>query len=301
MIRIPTRWRALRPLTAALVLAALCTVLHADLVHAHGAPTKLDFWGAFGRRVGRCQRIIGRAAAVCALRAWDAQRTCMLTAMNGGTCDEEATDATIEAARLDAVDTVDDGCTNAQALTLVFLGKFEAEQDVIRFCRQLEDAAVSAVFRPLAGNAPAAPVVRRCVASAALATTKLLRHAFDSRQQLLDRIAVGSFAPARKQAMLGASTAAIGGHAETLRLGMTDTCPVEDFIDVYGADTPTFLALIASRADCLAGTTYAQGGVLCPAPVCGNGMVEGNALSEEECDDANLTPGDGCSATCTRE
>ena len=51
----------------------------------------------------------------------------------------------------------------------------------------------------------------------------------------------------------------------------------------------------------LAGTTYAQGGVVCPPPVCGNGMLEGDALREEECDDGNLTPGDGCSATCAHE
>lgn len=319
LIRTPPRWRAFRPLAAALALAALCTGVLPDLAHAHGPPTPLNFWGAFGRRVGRCQRIIGRAAAVCALRAWDAQRDCMLTTLNGGTCDEGATDAAIEAARLDAVDTVDDGCTDQQALTLVFLGKSEAEQDVIRFCRQLEDAAVSAVFRPLQGDAPASAVVRRCVASASLATTKLLRRSFDSRQQLLDRIAVQSFAPARKQVMLAESTAAIGSHAAALQLGMAGTCSNADFTEVYGWDTPTFLSLIATRADCLAGLTYAQGctpgpgtpdpenpcpradGVVCPPLVCGNGMVEADALREEECDDGNLTPGDGCSATCTRE
>jgi cysteine-rich repeat protein len=32
-------------------------------------------------------------------------------------------------------------------------------------------------------------------------------------------------------------------------------------------------------------------------PVCGNGVIE----SGEECDDDNLTVGDGCSATCTVE
>ena len=33
---------------------------------------------------------------------------------------------------------------------------------------------------------------------------------------------------------------------------------------------------------------------LSPGPVCGNGVVEGN----EECDDGNHAPGDGCSSTC---
>jgi cysteine-rich repeat protein len=30
-------------------------------------------------------------------------------------------------------------------------------------------------------------------------------------------------------------------------------------------------------------------------------MIEGDAARSEECDDGNLEPGDGCSATCTRE
>jgi cysteine-rich repeat protein len=301
LISIPTNRRAFGLSAATLVVAALVAALPADLAHAHGPPTRLDFWGAFGRRVGRCQRIIGRAAAVCALRAWNAQRACMLTAMDGGSCDEDATDAAIEAARLDAVDTVDDGCTEQQALTLVFLGRFEAEQDVIRFCRQLEAAAVSAVFRPVpeAGRAP--PVTRRCVAAAALATTKLLRRSFDSRQRLLDRIAIRSFAPARKQTMLAASTAAVASQTEALQLRIAETCSDADFSAVYGRDTPSFLSTVASRADCLAGTTYAQGGVVCPPPVCGNGMVEGDALRDEECDDGNVTSGDGCSESCMRE
>jgi cysteine-rich repeat protein len=301
VIHFHTPWRAFRLLSAALALIALGMTLRPDPAHAHGPPTPLDFWGAFGRRVGRCQRIIGRAAAVCALRAWDAQRACQLTAMNGETCDEDATDAAIEAARLGAVDRVDEGCTDQQALTLVFLGRFEAEQDVIRFCRQLEDAAASAVFLPLQAGTPAPAAARRCVAAAALATTKLLRHSFDSRQQLLDRIALRSFAPARKREMVAASTAAIGRHVGALQAAMAESCSEADFDALYGRDTSTFLSLIASRADCLAGTTYAQGGVVCPPPVCGNGMVEGDALRGEDCDDGNLTPGDGCSATCARE
>jgi cysteine-rich repeat protein len=34
-----------------------------------------------------------------------------------------------------------------------------------------------------------------------------------------------------------------------------------------------------------------------PPPVCGNKLLEGS----EGCDDGNLTPGDGCTATCTVE
>jgi cysteine-rich repeat protein len=84
---------------------------------------------------------------------------------------------------------------------------------------------------------------------------------------------------------------------------MADACSETDFHASYGRSAATFLATIASRADCLAGGTYAQGGVVCPPQECGNGMLEiGSATQlDEECDDGNLTDGDGCSASCLRE
>jgi cysteine-rich repeat protein len=38
-----------------------------------------------------------------------------------------------------------------------------------------------------------------------------------------------------------------------------------------------------------------------PAPECGNGMLEPVGPEPEECDDGNLVPDDGCSATCARD
>lgn len=294
LIRKNTGRRGLQPLAATLAVAALCLALLPTPLHAHGPPTPLSFWGAFGRRVGRCQRIIGRSAGLCALRAWNAQRACTLKVLHGLPCDHDATEAAIEAARIDAVDAVGVGCTEPQALTLVFLGKFEAQQDVVRFCRDLEDAAVSAVFRPVAHTTAVPPVVRRCVESAAVATTKLLRRAFGSRQRLLDRIALLSFSPTKKEAMVAASSAAIGADRSGLEGVLTAACPLPAFAESYGRDAATFLATIASRADCLAGGTYAQGGVVCPPAQCGNGMLEPG----EECDDGNVIDGDGCSAGC---
>ena len=84
---------------------------------------------------------------------------------------------------------------------------------------------------------------------------------------------------------------------------MAEFCSEADFTTVYGRDSATFLDTIASRADCLAGGTYAQGGVLCPPQACGNGMLEIGSLTQidEECDDGNVVDGDGCSASCMRE
>ena len=293
------RFRTVRLTTAALAVAALCNALMPPPLSAHGVPTPLDFWGAFGRRVARCQRIIGRSAALCGLRAWNARQSCALAALRGLPCDDDAADRAVETARTTAVDAVGAACTEQQAVTLVFLGTFEAESDVVSFCRDVEAAAVSAVFRPLPEDPTAAPPeLVRCIDAAAMGTTKLLRSAFDSRQALLNRIALGSFSPMRKGAMLADSTTAIRNAADALQAQLTSSCSADEFTRTYGINPTTFFSMIASRADCLAGKTYAQGGILCPAPQCGNGMLE---RPQEECDDANLTDGDGCSATCTRE
>lgn len=292
------RFPALRLTAVALAVCALGNILTPASLAAHGVPTPLDFWGAFGRRVARCQRIIGRSAAVCGLRAWNVRQTCRLAALHGMACDEDAAKSAAEAARVAAFDPVNDACTEDQVAILVFLGKYEAESDVVTFCRELEAAAVTAVFRPVPTDPSAAPPqVARCVEAAARVTTKLLRSAFGSRQMLLDRFALESFSPTRKHTLVAASTAAIGGAVGALMADMTTTCSADDFIATYGTDPASFFALIASRADCLAGQTYAQGGILCPPAVCGNGMKERG----EDCDDGNLVDGDGCSSHCTLE
>jgi cysteine-rich repeat protein len=295
----PRQWsRRLRLTALAVGIGALCNALSPRPLAAHGVPTPLDFWGAFGRRVARCQRIIGRSAAVCGLRAWNIRQACALGALHGMPCDESAADSAVETARVAAVDAVDAACTEDQVAILVFLGKYEAESDVVTFCRELEAAAVSAVFRPVPADPSAAsPAVARCVSAAALVTTKLLHGAFDSRQILLDRFALDSFSPATKKSMVAASTAAIAGAEGALMGDMTSACPAADFVATYGTNPASFFGLIASRADCLAGQTYAQGGILCPPAVCGNGMKERG----EDCDDGNLIDGDGCSSTCMLE
>ncbi|MBX3028118.1 DUF4215 domain-containing protein [bacterium] len=78
---------------------------------------------------------------------------------------------------------------------------------------------------------------------------------------------------------------------------LTAACPEDRFTAIYARTPTALLAAAADRADCLAGNAYAQGGVTCPPPVCGNRIRE----SGEECDDGNAADGDGCSANCLRE
>ncbi len=137
---------------------------------------------------------------------------------------------------------------------------------------------------------------RTCIAAASQSTTKLLNVGFRSRRRTLDRIAQRSFTPARKRRLVDESTAQIAGRTGQLATEQARTCSAEAFAALYGRASEAFLATIASRADCLAGDTYAQAAVLCPPAVCGNGMREPG----EDCDDGNTVAGDTCPADCVR-
>lgn len=296
----PKRYGLRHLLAVTLCLSALWVGFSPAPSYAHGAPIELAVWGAWGRRLARCQRIIARNAAACALRAWEARRACRLTTLSGGECDEDATDQVIEAARVEAVDHVGQSCTDQQVQQLMFLNRSEAQLDVVSFCRELEDAVDSAVFLPAQSTATVSPVGLRCIDAASLATTKLLRQAFDSRLSMLDRIAQQSFSPARKTAMVAASSATIAADASRLAQMLSTSCSDDEFVSIYGRGAVTLLGLIAGRADCLSGQAYAQGGIICPAPQCGNGMREFRPVPED-CDDGNAVSGDGCSASCRLE
>jgi cysteine-rich repeat protein len=265
------------------------------LAGAHGMPIALTFWGDFPLPVARCQRVIGRAAAVCGLRVWRARRDCALAPLRGAGCDQAAADAATEAARLAAIDDVSGGCNDFQLSNLQFLDLREAQSDVIRFCRELEAAATSLVLEPLAAATPAD--LAQCGAPTASATTKLFGMAFRSRQQVLDRIAASAIPARGKLPMVAASSASIDDTAARLAASVVAGCPAERFAAVYGREPAALFAAAAVRADCLAGNAYAQGTLLCPAAVCGNRIREGG----EECDDGNTDDGDGCSASCFRE
>jgi cysteine-rich repeat protein len=291
----------LRAALVAIALAAAALAASPSRLQAHGTPASLDVWGApdFGRHTARCQRLIARSAAVCALRSWEIRRDCWLGALHGTPCDRQAATDAIEPLRIAAFDAVTAACTDPQAIILRFVNEFEAGSDVVAFCRYLDTAAESAAFLPILADPDGASApTPACVEAAARATTKLLRRSFDSRQHVLDRIALITIPAPTKRTMVENSTEAIARDAATLAATLGEGCSAADFAQVYGRDPTTFLAQIASRADCLAGQTYSQDGVLCPDPQCGNGMVEKPA---EDCDDGNLVAGDGCDAGCEDE
>ena len=291
-VRAPSRPRLRRRARAWCLLALIVGPAPA---FAHGTPIALTFWGDFPLPIARCQRVIGRAAAACGLRVWRARRDCALAPLRGASCDDTATEAATEAARLAALDDVFAACTPMQLSNLQFLDVREAQADVIRFCRELDAATSSLVLEPLA-SAPLADL-EQCGVPTVSATTKLLGMAFQSRQQVLDRIAASTIPARSKLPMVAASTTDIAAAATRLAATLDASCPADRFTALYGRGITELLTAVSVRGDCLAGSAYAQGTLLCPAAVCGNRIREGS----EECDDGNTVDGDGCSAECAGE
>ncbi|MGD9763945.1 MAG: myxococcus cysteine-rich repeat containing protein [Candidatus Binatia bacterium] len=274
--------------------AALLLLLPAGEVLAHGAPIDLAAWGPFSPTQAQCQRVIASAAAACAQRAWRTRRECAAAEWRGDPCDPAPA---IEQARSIALDAVAKTCSEAEAVNLQFQGVSEAQRDVVRFCRELEDTAAALVLDPIAAPEISAELALRCGDATARATSKLLGVGFRSRQRLFDRIASQPLTLSTRRRMVSASTAEIAGAATALAEILALSCPPADFAALYGRTADELLEVVARRADCLAGDTYAQSAVTCPEPVCGNGVRE----RDEECDDRNTAAGDGCSAACLRE
>ena len=170
--------------------------------------------------------------------------------------------------------------------------------DVDIFCQELEDAMVSAVYRPATQRGVIGAVknpTAACIAATASAATRLLRLALRDRSRLFDWIASFAFGPQEKLALVTASSARIQHLQTATSLQLTALCP--NFTSLYGRTPNAFLKLVAQRADCFSARTYVQDAVQCPQSVCGNGMREAG----EQCDDGNLIDGDGCDHTCGTE
>jgi len=289
-----------RRVVGAAVLAALCATLPGREAHGHGLALPFAFWGNFSPPAAHCQRLLGLAAARCGLAAIQARNACLLPLINGGACDDTAVLDQVQRAHLKELDLVDLQCTSPEAQALGFLLKFEAQTDLDTFCHAVEDAVVSGVYGPVLVDGVVLfpdPTAQRCVDAMARAATRLLQFAFRARRHALDRIASRAVDPSAKQRDVDRSTARIARLYDDLVAQIALGCPESDFAAVYGRSAATLLTAIGQRADCLAGAVYVQNAIVCPTPVCGNGLKE----SGEQCDDGNLANGDGCSSRCILE
>ena len=259
-------------------------------------PVALEYWGDFPPQVAACQRTIGSAGAACGLQTWRLERACAMANVSGVGCDTALLASQEQSIRLAAEDRVTASCTTQQVSLLQFLGTFEAGVDVNTFCRELKSAATSVLVDPLPPR-PLAADELECVDRTLRMAGKLFSMSFESRQRLLNRIALGSYSPPRKRQMVATSSAAIAATAADLQHELDAVCPATMFAGLFHQSAADVMTKLSTRADCLAGQTYAQGGLLCPLSTCGNLMVEHN----EECDDGNTVSGDGCSADCYSE
>jgi cysteine-rich repeat protein len=280
------------------VLGAAVAVLGlAGQVSAHGARLPFDKWGGFSPGAVLCQRVIGRAAAQCAASAWAARRACSSARLAGQTCDEAATDTAVEMARIKALNAIDNYCSERQAIELQYLGSFDLQADVSNFCRAWETAADSAVYGLVAPSGASAPQ-RACVEATADAADGVMQFIFRSRRQCMDRVAASALQAPNRTALLDGAVQRIDEARAALAGRLEGRCGATGFAALYGRPAVVFIDGLAARADCIGAQFYIQQAVLCPAAVCGNGIVE---LPDEDCDDGNTTDGDACPANCKQQ
>jgi len=289
------RWR--RCIGRVAIAAAALVSGTAPCAFAHRTPMLLALWGGFEASPAKCQRRIGVVTAQCADAARRARDVCLATQIAGSTCDRAATDAMVAQIRAATLGAVDHDCNSDDLQPLGFLSSLDLDADVDSSCMGADTALVSAVYSPMFHPHAANESVPACVAATARAAGKLLHFAFRARRHALDRIALKSLGPSKKQMLIDLTEPLIDRARERLEPFVRGMCSDADFMSVYGRDLATFLMGIAQRADCLAAAGYVQAAVVCPKPVCGNGIQE----SGEQCDDGNTIDGDGCHSNCTLE
>lgn len=255
---------------------------------AHGDRPALVFWGAFPPGAADCQRAIATGTRQCVMRLWQVRLGCF---RHG--CEPGAIEAAKQAGRQRARTVIQRVCSDQEVRLLQFTSLAEALVDSREGCLALDTAFDSAVFGPLARVDPA-PEVLACVEHTAAAVTAQIREMLTSRQRVLDRIATLNLEIDGKGALRMRSDERIRSVSTAVAARAREGCAGTLFEQLYGMSPEQFTETIATRADCFAGISYAQSTLVCPPPVCGNGMQE----PEETCDDGNTTGGDSCVAGC---
>src|SRR5262245_33276317 len=206
-------------------------VFAASAAHAHNTAVDLSVWGNFGADTVRCQRIIARAAASCAVRALAARNSCLGAQLRGDECDTAEMDARVEAARSRALDQVEATCTAEQLQTLRYVDLSDALTDVINVCRNLDTAAVTATYGPamFGGTIAAAEGSRQtCLDATARASSQLLRFSMRARQLALDAIASAPMELPATLAILDRSASRIAHATELTKRRILTVCPSAD-------------------------------------------------------------------------
>ena len=279
---------------AAIPVALLLLLGWRGAASAHGVRLPFARWGGFSSGAVLCQRVIARSAAHCASAAWTAQRACEEAKLAGQTCDQDAVDTMVETIRSNDLNAIDVSCTERQLIDLQYLGQFDMQADVVAFCRAWQRWATFTVYAAPEAAGSLSAAQHSCVEAAADAVDALSQFAFRNRRQCMDRIAaVPLTAPNRPTLLSGAANRmtqaqpAVGGH-------LIARCGAAPFAELYGRAPDDLVAAVAGQADCIGGRFYIQDAIVCPNPVCGNGILE----LGEDCDDGNTNDGDACPSMC---
>jgi cysteine-rich repeat protein len=286
----PASWRLATAPIAFLMLLGLPAP-----ASGHGARLPFASWGGFSPGAVLCQRVIARSAAHCASAAWTAQRACEAAKLAGQTCDQNATDTIVEAIRNNDLNAIDIYCSERQLIELQYLGQFDMQADVVKFCRDWQRWATNTVYGPAEAASNVSAAQRACVEATADAVDALTQFAFRNRRQCMDHVASVPLNTPNRTALLNGAANRMTQAQPTLRARLTARCGAAPFAALYGRTPDALITTVAGQADCIGGRFYIQDAVVCPNPVCGNGIVE----LGEDCDDGNTNDGDTCPSTCT--
>ncbi len=260
--------RRSKPLCKAVFLLGSAILIFAngrEAVLAHGGRVPLADWGAFDAGTARCQRVLLAATESCARTAWSLRRRCRAVQLDGGTCDEPATDARIVGARRDALDRIDLHCSERQLGTLGFLGQFDMQTDVIGACRSWEDLMESATYATTAASSP------DCIRVSDRVLTRTTVQRFDRWRRSLRRFASREMSPEQKEARVVREEAREEASATRARERLVAACGVVE---------AERLAHVVDLAVCTPASISVQERVICPEPTCGNGLLEPGEIED---------------------
>lgn len=282
-------------IAAAGALAALL-MLTPRCAHAHGLPPlPLALWGPFATPTVDCLRHLSQAARRCFNAALSAHRRCIDAQLEGRACDQVGRDATIAAARAAAAATVDAACRGGQLTELRFASATDARTDLLRACAEA-DTTLRMVYAP-ALNPIIAPGLsrsdRQCIAHAGTASSKLLMATIHDQSRVFDAAATYILTPSQKLGRFNSTNQRLTALREKMAARLTAVCAGAT---VYDRDPGRLLMRLDRRSACVLSSVYFHISVLCPVPICGDGIVD----TGEVCDDGNGVDADGCRSDCTR-
>lgn len=248
---------------------------------AHGERVEFGDWGGYERGTAVCQRTVLAATLRCARSAWSVRRRCLAVEFAGGACDRVATNAQVVVLRRRALDLIDDACSERQLGEIGFLGQFDLQADVIAGCRDWDLLMRSAIYEPRAvGEAG-------CIAAADRALSRSTVRVILAWQRVMRRLAARPFPAEHKWALVDRERERQQRMAARADAVVAAAC---------GEASPLRerAARVIDMALCPLAQVCVQDGVLCPEPICGNGIIEPGEL----CDDGDAVGDDRCRAGC---